>query len=744
LTEWAVASYDADRVIALIAPGGTGKTALAERIISAIPKQASAGLLVWSFYTNPKTEAFLRAACEYILGEAPKETGALIERLRKGLTDGAPHLFILDGLELIQANGLTGRVRGEFENEPQIKLFLRWLAAGHETKARALITSRFPLPDLEDWKQNGYREELLDDLDNAAATALLRKRGVRGDQKTLTTLAESVHRHALTVDVLGAYLATYCDGDPAQAPSFDPELLSDTDVKTAKLHRVLAGYAQRLSPQERDLLIRLSMFSSGVMVHTLLCLVEAGGVVAGALVGCKARDLSRLLQRLRLLGLVFRFQLNRGEAFTAHPFVRGFFSRLTPPPPHVVFEAVRTKLASRLKTHLPTNRWIPNFIHRNEESAARTQEYVRDPHELDSYEELVEYTRLTGKIRESMDLFSSEFGCFDHLGHVLGEHSRGVRILSGFIPDGNLKEFALGLPDKDRILYLANLGMHASVLGDLKTAESSFQCALQLCRDGGNHANASLILQNLCGTHLLLGYYSFVAKYAAEARTEANLIIKGRSNTIAQMSAASHVYLAHAMAQMGRLAAADAAFTKVARLESNSPNAGRGLWESEFCHNKGETEKAIRESQQYLKAGEIRKWGRLVALCEANLARFLIASDINGAKSNLRSARAFGAKSGELNVLLRCYHAAAEIARHERDFPLAISVYVRFENWLLVCKAGSPPKAPAASSFNNSAELIAKLLQSLPTVSSNGLAGICREIACFFCNSGSLAKSICV
>ena len=48
-----------DRVVSLVAMGGTGKTALAERVLSDLGDQPAAGLLCWSFYEDPRTEAFL-------------------------------------------------------------------------------------------------------------------------------------------------------------------------------------------------------------------------------------------------------------------------------------------------------------------------------------------------------------------------------------------------------------------------------------------------------------------------------------------------------------------------------------------------------------------------------------------------------------------------------------------------------------------------------------------------------------
>src|SRR5262249_58263292 len=111
----------------------------------------------WSFYEDPRTEGFLRAACEYFTGEMPSSAGGLMERLQNALAGDEPHLLVLDGLERVQAEGTTGRLRGELE-DPQLRRLLRWLTAGQGTRTRALVTSRFPLVDFAPWQSTGQRE----------------------------------------------------------------------------------------------------------------------------------------------------------------------------------------------------------------------------------------------------------------------------------------------------------------------------------------------------------------------------------------------------------------------------------------------------------------------------------------------------------------------------------------------------------------------------------------------------------
>jgi hypothetical protein len=185
--------------------------------------------------------------------------------------------------------------------------------AGGVGNARALVTSRFPLVDLENWTGAGHRAIALDDLELPVALDVLRAWGVKGDDTVLARAIEPLNiggfYHALSVAVLGSYVGNYADGDPNRAPDFSLRDAEESDdPKARKLHLILEQYARALVPAERDLLARLSLFPRGVKVVLLGWIVQSGGDVAGALIGLARRGLVRLLERLKGLGLVFRLR----------------------------------------------------------------------------------------------------------------------------------------------------------------------------------------------------------------------------------------------------------------------------------------------------------------------------------------------------------------------------------------------------------------------------------------------------
>jgi hypothetical protein len=648
LAGWARALGTPDRVVSLVAVGGTGKTALAERVLADLGDRLRAGLLVWSFYEASQTEGFLRAACEYFTGETPASPGGLLERLQVALVGDEPHLLVLDGLERVQTEGTTGRPRGGLE-DPQLRRLLRWLATGQGTRTRALVTSRFPLVDLDNWKGAGYREERLEDLEPEAARAVLRGWGVKGGDATLDGLAEPLHCHALSVAVLGSYLGKLWGGDPSKAPTFDREEMAPADPKAARLTRILTHYAEKLPSIERDLLARLSTFPCGVTVEFLNFLIDAGGEIAGALFGCNQVRLLWVLEQLRELGLVFRYDTTQGAAFTAHPFLRDYFRRLlVVTKPEEIHEAVRARLAPNLET-VPDNK-------------------PTDPALLDRYEALIEHTRLAGRIQEAFDLYWFGLGAFRHVGGVLGDHARGLRILSAFSLDGTPQTAALDLPVKDRGSLVYDWGLFAESRGDLTTTRLTLAVAGELARSTGDAQHLSVNVRKRAEVELLASRLLLAEEYATDALREA-----GRAGS-PRRTKNCHICLAIAFFHLGKLGDAQRHFAEATKLDSRPYlcNLG-GIWEAEYKLAVGDRSGAAAQTQANRAICLERRWTGIQAQCDTLLGLLALPDDLLTAWQCLCASRSYAGRSDHVEVQLRCYHLAAELARAERACNLAQS-----------------------------------------------------------------------
>ena len=649
LKDWLQTPVTPDRVVSVVAAGGTGKTALVHEALHQAKLSDRAGVFVWSFYEDPHTDAFLRAAYLYFTGEKDTPTGGMLERLQIALSGDAPHALVLDGLERVQSEG-DHRRRGELE-DLQLKRLVRALAGGVGS-ARALVTSRFPLVDLDAWSGAGHRAIVLDDLERQVALDVLRAWKVKGDDAALTQVLEPLNiggfYHALSVAVLGSYIGNFAGGDPSRAPEFSLKDAEESDPKAGRLHRILEQYAEALTPVERDLLARLSLFPRGVKVEILGWIVQSGGEVAGALIGFKDQQLVSLLERLKALGLVFRYEADGQIVYSSHPFLREFFRNLLKAKPESVHESVRAKLAPSLE--------------------ARPWMHPRDPVILDQYEMLIEQTLLAGRIQEAFDLYWHGLGGYTNLGAVLGENGRGLRTLERFVPQDDFSCIERRLPPHDRGLLVNAFGLFANSLGDLARARKALRHSRELARRASDRKEESRLAQNLAGLGLNAGRFRQALAYSNSAvslATEAQ--DKDEIKTSLAYQATSHFAL-------GDITVAEADFRRATELEGEPLSSLGGIWEAECKILQGNRTAALSQTRAN-REGFAIPYNNSNDLCRCNalLVRLILPDDPAQAGQHLQDARAFAGRSGVVEHQLRCFHAACERHLHLGDYTQAIA-----------------------------------------------------------------------
>jgi len=496
------------------------------------------------------------------------------------------------------------------------------------------VTSRFPLVDLEGWTGAGHRAVMLDDLELPVALDVLRAWGVKGDDAALARAIGPLNiggfYHALSVAVLGSYLGTFGGHEFSLADAEE-----SGDHKARKLHRILEQYAKALTPAERDLLARLSLFPRGVKVELLGWIVQSGGEVAGALIGLADRDLVRLLERLKALGLVFGYKTDGQIAYSAHPFLREFFRNLLGTNPESVHESVRAKLAPSLE--------------------ARPSAKPRDAAVLDQYELLIEETLLAGRVQEAFDLYWDGLGSFDNLAKVLGESGRGLRILRRFAPLG---------PDLrllDRFRLLNDLALLAANLGDLAAARAALDDAVLRVAWFTPFGVLSLTHVELFAGHLAQSMERLEIAIGIATNAEDNTLV---GNSLA--------YRATARFLLGDVSAAAADFRRATELEREDLFSLRGVQEAECKVLLGDLGGALSQTHANREFAVENNWNEDLCRCNALLARLLAPADSARAAQHLHDARAFANRSGDVELQLRCFHAACELQRHLGDYPQSI------------------------------------------------------------------------
>jgi hypothetical protein len=176
-------------------------------------------VFAWSFYsqgtqeqTAASSDLFLKEALTFF-GDAATASSAQAafdkgRRLAR-LVGERRALLILDGVEPLQY-APTSPTPGDLKDQGLAAL-LKGLAATSD--GLCVVTTRYALPNLRAFSQTTAPMHELPRLSTAAGVALLRALGVNGTQKEYEQLVEDVRGHALTLNLLGAYLRDAHGGD---------------------------------------------------------------------------------------------------------------------------------------------------------------------------------------------------------------------------------------------------------------------------------------------------------------------------------------------------------------------------------------------------------------------------------------------------------------------------------------------------------------------------------------------------
>lgn len=373
-------------VFGVLGVGGSGKTALVEHFL-----RTHSAALVYSLYEDRRVEPFLKAVAD--LPSSPSLEAPLV---------------VLDGIEVVQVAFADGFAHGEI-TEPSLRDCLRSVAAGL-SPMRLLVTSRFPLVDLEAFTGRGFETLYLGSLASDDVDALLHAWGVE-DTAPLQGLAGG---HALSAAVLGSYVGDFMSGRLPDGWRFD-EAVGD-DPLARRLQSVLQSY-QSVLP--------------AATVRVLKGLANAPPTGATVREDSVREDRVHL-RRLVRLGLVFSLGAGR---FAMHPFVR---------------DALRAQ-----DDEHATLSNVPGMARSETSTLLQVEAAIQTALESDDVSGAVMFYR-------------RELGGFDQLGLKLGEYALGRRVLAQLEPRLEGQRLALGLRSVARLIY--DQGLYSGALGDLHHA----------------------------------------------------------------------------------------------------------------------------------------------------------------------------------------------------------------------------------------------------------------------------------
>ncbi|MCK4856619.1 MAG: tetratricopeptide repeat protein, partial [candidate division Zixibacteria bacterium] len=622
---------DADtKVVGLIGFGGEGKSSLASRWITDLlqnkdQKQLD-GLFWWSFYDRRSTDEFFEAALTYLSGKdkdllmrckSPNARAHLIA----GMLYSGDYLFVLDGLEVMQKQ--EGDDYGEFGSD-DLREFLEYFsAAGHSSFC--LITSRAPVFDLMNHTTFKHRD--VTRLSDNEGCSLLEKVGVKGGEPDLKKAVELWDGHALTLSLIGAYLAKVHNGDIAHLSDIKPPT---TDEKRyERVHRILRRYDKHLTDDERAFLLLFSAFRTPVAktafdkVFRSKTTEDALNAPIAALSDAEFETLLDRLQTYRILR-----HDPQEKQYTTHPLIRAHYLTLLS----------RRDSGQTQKTHEQIKDYylsvagdLPNYP--TLDDLIPLIEVVHHACQAGAYDEA--YCILSDRIyRGSRFVLPNELGAWE----------TDRTLLSEFFPEGDTSQEPQTNEPGAKSLVLNEVGLCLMCLGRLSEAVPLYGRGAQMAKELGNLSNASAAYQNLADLYAYLGRLAESAQAATEAlqlahRAEHKL---GERNSLGYQARAAHL--------CGDLETADTAFQQAEALEREiDPDkrylySNRGIFHGDNLRRVGKADCARKVTEANLEICERNHWAFQISMCHRVLGDL-------------------AADAGDNERARRHYEAALKIAR---------------------------------------------------------------------------------
>jgi TIR domain len=484
---------------ALIGIGGAGKTATVNRFLQVLPGftllssdvekrndlPVPERLFVFSFENAVNPDEFFAELAVW-LGESSEkgnpETRATYQQVLRLLEKSAKTcLLVLDGLEKMQEDSGGPGIFGKLINPDLSDLLTRRIAGGYRG-VTAIITTRFPILDLEEASYSGkiaFRPISVGGIPQTAAIQLLRQRGVRGADAALERISQACGHHALTVDLTGSYLVEFKEGRPdtpllvsaadQQAINNEPDTRRRSVLKQALTFAGIAQY-YRKALQQNDLaalalLERMCLFRRGVSAATLASIFTGVGkenISGTALAALDEEQVEKKLSylvRIHLLNEHTSSETNRqlSTVFTIHSVARDGFV-LDGEIARQGHEATRQEMIASLGGLPGLKNYPCTLAH------------------LDLLEEIIYHTLEAGQSDPAWHIFAYSMGGYQNLGWRLGDHERGQRITGLFLE----REHRLPLSAANRPYCHYFAGLHAAGCADHKKAVWHLTQAVEL------------------------------------------------------------------------------------------------------------------------------------------------------------------------------------------------------------------------------------------------------------------------
>ncbi len=556
-------------VVTIVAWGGVGKTALVVEWMAQMARDGWRGaerVFDWSFYSQGTREqgaasadTFIANALEFFGDSEMARSAAAAwdkgSRLAQ-LVAQKRTLLVLDGVEPLQYP--PGPVGGQLK-DPALEALLKGLAQNNP--GLCLVTTRESVTDLKPYRDTTAPEWLLEHLSEEAGAHLLFETGVkragnapiRADDKELKDAAREVGGHALTLQLLGRYLAKVHNGDVRKRDLVRFEK-ADAKVQGGHAFKVMAIYERWLGKGGEDTLRQLAvlrllgLFDRPAGAGCLAALREEP-VIPGLtepLVGLNNDDWNYTVSNLVECRLISLYEDNPPTTdnrlptttLDAHPLVREYFAR-------------------QLREQQP-EAWRAGHRRLYEHLCATTKEGDQPTLEdLQPLYQAVAHGCQAGLQQEACDrVYSDRIQRRDenYSARKLGAFGSDLGAVTCFF-ETPWSRVLPALTDADQAWLLNEVAYRLRALGRLTEALEPMRGGLEMRVKQESWGNAARSVNNLSELELTLGEVAGAVGDAEQSVTYAD-----RSGDDSRMFIVARIASADALHQAGRRAEAQARF----------------------------------------------------------------------------------------------------------------------------------------------------------------------------------------
>lgn len=485
-------------IIAFVAAGGIGKSAITDEWLRQMKKKNYAGarrIFGWSFYSQGSHETqtssglFFEAALPFF---GHNETQSVTDDVTRGrrlaeLLRQEPCILVLDGIEPLQhrKDVFGGRLK-----DTGIYSLLRDVSKhGLPEFSLLIISSRQPLMELENSLGTGYQKIALQNLNEEDGIKLLKTLKVQGLPHELMAAVQAYDGHALALVLLGNLLIELYEGDVNQYRQLP--LLEDNQ-EGSHAQRILRFYDEKCwntDAPERSFLRLLGLFDRPMGEGEKNVLLEKAEI-AQPLKRLSGNEWRQMFAHLRKLGLLLEEKITLNQKiYSTHPLIRSYFDEQLRSKHHAAWQQAHLLLFEHFQS-------VP------EKDQPDTLE------ELEPLYRAIHHGCFAGEYKKALEKIYWERILRDNEYYSvkkLGTYTTDLATLADFFSQDWTKPTSAGLSEFEQGWLLQAVSFYLMTLGRLEESLQARQTHMHLAEEIDDWRGVARSAESLVDVLLLLG-----------------------------------------------------------------------------------------------------------------------------------------------------------------------------------------------------------------------------------------------